>query len=363
MGKIAIIIVVISLIGYPSGGQGKPKVIVEPGKGKLYHAAYPGSSADNAEEDDITANDIKNYENAAGKKIAWVYFSNSWYKGKSRLFPTKTAKMIRDGGAVPYVRLMLWESFAQNQTDPTFTLENIIKGKFDSDFKAWAKGAKEFGSPILAEYGTEANGDWFPWNGVWNGGAVTDKYGDKKKADGPERFRDAYRRIIRISSEQGAKNIKWVFHANHSDWPNEDWNRFEEYYPGDDWIDWIGVSAYGAQTPMQDEVQEFRNMMDKAYPRLAKLSAKKPIAVLEFACTSGHPKTDQAKWAEAALKDITSFRWPRVMAFSWWNDHWTNDDDPAHNTNMRVQDNAKLKAVFQKIVKTNVNILGRPIIK
>ena len=361
LGKMLTVLTVCAALIAPFGAEKKCKVISEPGKGKLYHAVYPGSVQPDAGEDDITAKDIKSYEDTVGKKVAWVYFSNSWYKGKTRAFPTKTAKIIKDGGAVPYVRLMLWESFAQNQADPTFTLDNIIKGKFDADFKAWAKGAKEFGSPILAEYGTEVNGDWFPWNGVYNGGSQTAKYGDKNKADGPERFRDAYKRIIRISREQGAYNIKWVFHANWSDWPNEPWNFFEQYYPGDDWIDWIGVSAYGAQTPMQDHVENFRSMVDVAYPRLVKMAPKKPVVVLEFSCTSGNPNADQAKWAEAALKDITSFRWPKIMAFSWWNDKWTNDDNPSHNTNMRVQDNTKLKEVFQKLIKNNQNVLSRPI--
>ena len=46
-----------------------------------------------------------------------------------------------------------------------------------------------------------------------------------------------------------ADNILWVFHVNYNDWPNESWNRFENYYPGDDYIDWLAVSIYGAQQP------------------------------------------------------------------------------------------------------------------
>jgi len=41
---------------------------------------------------------------------------------------------------------------------------------FDADFHRWMRDAKRFGSPLIAEYGVEANGYWFPWNGRWNKG-------------------------------------------------------------------------------------------------------------------------------------------------------------------------------------------------
>jgi hypothetical protein len=52
--------------------------------------------------------------------------------------------------------------------------------------------------PLLVEYGTEMNGRWFSWNGVWNGLGVTRGYGDNEEPDGPERFRDAYRYLIDV---------------------------------------------------------------------------------------------------------------------------------------------------------------------
>ncbi len=325
-----------------------------PPAGHFYHGVYPGGIT--GEEDDITLDDLRSYEQAAGKTAAWVYFSNNWYH--SRKFPTQTAEWIRDAGSIPYVRLMLRSDAVQNHADPEFTLDRIVNGGFDDDLRAWARAARDFGSPLMAEYGTEVNGEWFSWNGVWNGGGALDGYGDPAQPDGPERFCDAYRHIIQIARDEGAANILWVFHANNQDVPDESWNRLEQYYPGDEWIDWIGVSVYGAQTPMDEEWPQFRDMMDAGYPRLAALSPDKPIVVLEFGATSGNPRGDQAVWAENALTDLIAGRWPRVIGFSWWNEMWPNDDDPNHNSNMRLQNNAALAVVFQRLVGADDRVLS-----
>ena len=339
----------------PGGTETQIERIGLPPAGQLYHAVYPGGVT--GEEDDLTPEDARSYEQTVGKPAAWVYFSHNWYR--ERRFPLETAAWIRELGSVPYIRLMLRSDPDQGDAEPTFTLERINNGDFDSDLAAWAAAARDFGTPLIAEFGTEVNGEWFSWNGVWNGGGNLDGYGDPDEPDGPERFRDAYRHIIQIARDQGADNILWVFHANNADWPDEDWNRFENYYPGDEWVDWIGVSAYGQLTPLEDEWPIFREAMDAVYPRLAALSPDKPIVLLEFGATAGSPLGDQAAWAEAALTDLTSQRWPRIIGFSWWNEYWQNDNAPEHDTNMRVQDNPQLAAVFQRLVGQNDAVLGR----
>jgi hypothetical protein len=39
-----------------------------------------------------------------------------------------------------------------------------------NDLAAWADGARNFGTPLVVEYGTEVNGDWNPWSAPYNGG-------------------------------------------------------------------------------------------------------------------------------------------------------------------------------------------------
>lgn len=325
-----------------------------PPPGQFYHGVYPGGIS--GAESDLTIEDLRSYETAAGKKAAWVFFSHNWYEGHA--FPFSTSEWIHQAGSVPYIRLMMWSKWEQNTSDPSYSLQKIIDGQFDTDLHAWCAAALNFGTPLIAEYGVEVNGEWFPWNGVWHGGGETSGYGDPDFPDGPERYRDAYRHIIDICRSQGAYNITWVFHANYDDWPNEDWNRLENYYPGDEWVDWIAVSVYGAQRPMDNYWDTFRENMDVGYARLETLSISDPIILAEFGVTKNHQYGDQAEWAREALIDITSQRWPRLIGFSWWNERWQNDNDPMHDTTMRLQDNPDLAETFQKYVGDNRNVLG-----
>jgi len=223
--------------------------IPAPGAGRFYHGCYPGGIT--GEEDDITVRDVQNYEKVVGQNVAWVYFSNNWYA--SRRFPVETATWIRKHGAVPYIRLMLRSrNHAMGKPEKGFALQSIIDGKFDSDLKAWGRAAGAFASPLIVEYGTEANGEWFGWNGKFHGENKKDGFGDPFKADGPERFVAAYRHIVDTVRGAGADNIAWVFHLDASQSPEAAWNRFENYYPGSDYVQWIGVSCYGPQKPTDD---------------------------------------------------------------------------------------------------------------
>jgi hypothetical protein len=321
--------------------------LVVPPPGALYHGVYPGGRS--GEEDDLVLADVQSYEATVGRSVAWVYFSHNWYR--DRTFPIETATWIRDHGAVPFVRLMLRSSPQLDVQEPTFTLEAIASGAFDDDLAAWGQAAADFGTPLVVEWGTEVNGSWFSWNGTWNGG----------ESRGPALFRAAYRHIVRTVCAQGPNNVTWAFHINAGDFPRTPWNAFENYYPGDDAVDWLGLSAYGALTPEDDEWPIFADQMDMVVDRLVGVAPDKPVFVLEFGATSGNLLGDPAAWADAALSELLGGRWPAVRGFSWWNETWPNDDVPSHDTNMRVQDVPGLGAVFQSHL-ADPTLVDRPIL-
>jgi hypothetical protein len=299
---------------------------------------------------DITRRDLLLYQRAAGKRPTWVYFCNNWYE--SPAFPRQTASWIRANGSIPYIRLMLLSSYDIPRPDPVYALENILAGKLDQRLRDWMREARQFGSPLLAEYGVEVNGWWFPWNGLYN-------KGQGSYSDSVARFREAYRHIIRIAREEGAYNIRWVFHVDPWDEPVEEWNRFENYYPGDEWIDWVGVSVYGRQLPSDTHAVSFRFQMDWAYERLRRLTDK-PVIVCEFGTISDQ---HQAAWAQAALLDILGGRWPKVIGFSWWNAAFRNDAVTHRWSNMRVQENPALQDVFRKYVAREHRVISRPVVR
>ncbi len=245
---------------------------------QIYFNAFPDFGGP---EDLVSEARIDNFEKLTGKSIGWAYFSDNWYYDIQ--FPDSAMAVIHKAGKTPFVRMMARSILQEGQPDTQYSLQNIIDGQFDTSLQMWFEAAAQVGYPILIEFGTEVNGDWFPWNGTFNGGAQTTDYGDPNLADGPERFRDAYRHIIDLSRQAGAVNLTWFFHLDASGQPQEDWNNFENYYPGDTYIDWVGVSVYGAMTP-NDDTESFYDKLQAVYSRMC-LMTQKPLAILEFGIT------------------------------------------------------------------------------
>ena len=335
-----LIFVLITLFGLLLAAAQAGPPIATPPAGKLYHGCYwggAGTDEHDPTEHDVTPADVARYEEAVGAKSTWVYFSDNWFE--SRDFPLATCSWIRDLGKVPYVRLMLRSDVDQKHSEKKFTLAKIIGGEFDADLRAWAAAAKAFGSPILAEWGTEPNGEWFSWNGKWNGGA----------AAGPRRYVDAWRHIVDVMRSEGADNLQWVWHVNWFDEPERKWNAFENYFPGADYCDWIGLSAYGPTTPRTpDGTESFRFKMRHAYPRLTKLAPDKPIIIAEFGCDLRNPRVNAAAWAKSALEDLFSGRWPAVMGFCWWNEGWQNDEQKKHDSDLIILHSDAMTRVFRE---------------
>jgi hypothetical protein len=326
-----------------------------PPDGHLYHGVYPGGN----EKEDVTLKDLLDYERAVGKTATWVYFSTYWFE--SREFPTNISTWIRNSGSIPYIRMMLQSEYKFDGKETVYTLDNILAGQFDSDLHAWCVSARQFSDHLIVEYGTEMDTAMFPWSGSRNGGGRLDGYGDPSLPDGPERFRDAYRHIIQICRNAGAVNITWVFHTA-SDYDPEDpdnvWNRIDYYYPGDDWIDWIGVSVYGVHTPMASYYDIFQENMDHIHPLILKMAPHKPIIIAELGSAKNNPFLDQVEWTRDALTAITSLRYQNLIGFAWWNEAWQNDDDPSHDTTMRIQDNPDLQTLFRELLGANPIVIG-----
>ncbi len=247
--------------------------LVPPPQG-VYLGAFPDFGGP---EDAVVSDSILHFEQLAQKQIAWAYFSNNWYQNIR--FPVAAVQEIHQTGKTPFIRMMARTGVEENIADPNYSMQNIIDGQFDADLIQWFSEAAATGFPLLIEFGTEVNGEWFPWNGVYNGGATTNAYGNPSLADGPERFVDAYRHIIDLSRQAGANNLTWFFHIDSYGQPEDAWNDFENYYPGDDYIDWIGVSVYGALS-QSDDFEWFDNKLNRVYDRIITLT-NKPVAVLE----------------------------------------------------------------------------------
>ncbi len=320
-------------------------VLSVPQKDEIYFGAFPDFGGP---EDNVTAQKIDEFNKLAGKEIAWAYFSNNWGTDGIK-FPREKVEIIEKTGSIPFVRMMPRKNF-DTAYDQTFALQRIIDGKFDESLYQYAGDVREYGNPVLIDFAVEMNGDWFPWSGIVNGGAKKDGYGDIQKADGPERFVDAYRHIIDIFRQENVTNVTWFFHPDIYSYPeNQSWNDPKEYYPGDDYIDWIGVSIYGPLHPEEDYWQNFSEIVIERSNKILEISNTKPLALLEFGVTDHHPLGNKKAWISDAFNTILNRESPlQFKAISWWHENWEEDDDLW--ATLRIDSSPESRAIFSKYI-------------
>jgi hypothetical protein len=308
------------------------RTVLVPVAGRAYHTAYFSKVG---AETGYTTDRIRWFERSTRRQLAGVYLSNHWGRaGEVEIrYPAAKLRLIWRSGAVPMVRMMPWSALWRGGRDPAITMQRIVDGRFDGPLRRWFRDARASRIPLLIEFGVEVNGEWFPWNGRWNGAGASDGYGDPELPDGPERFRDAYRHVIRLSRQVGADRLTWNFHVDADGWPKTWWNQPRWYYPGDRWIDWLSVSDYGEQVPTGNPAR-WNGFADKlgdpsdptsSYWQVRALDPMAPFAVIEFGVTEDPAAGDKAAWIAEAYDLLTGLGATYdADLVSYWSERWEN---------------------------------------
>lgn len=328
--NIIIILLFILIPVYAHGQSVTGKKLIPPSTG-IYAGVFPDMGST---EDSVTSDRITEYINLTGSNPVWVCFSNSWFWGIK--FPLENVKTIAKFNAVPYVRIMPRHDWTSGRADPVYGLDEIADGTYDDDLRKWAKDARKYGKPLLVEFAPEMNGNWFPWSGAHNG-----------KKDGAELYIEAHRHVVELMRDEKADNITWMFHVNAVSEPNKSWNKMKEYYPGDDYIDWIGMSIYGSQKPGW-EWTSFLSVFQSAYWQMEKISKNKPLAIAEFGVVEDPKSGSKPEWIREAFETILSGMYPRIKAISYW--HSSFDDHKGVISNMRVDSSPEVLQVYKDYI-------------
>jgi beta-mannanase len=319
----------------PSPAPSPPLQLVIPERG-----AYTGAYLDFGEaEDDVTFEQIEAFEETVGKHLAIVASSSYWGE---QTFPQHNLEVINRHGSIPLLYWSPWDKpYEQERGPDRFSLDSIVAGKWDSYIDNWAAQAKAFGRPFFVAWGLEMNGTWFPWSGYFYGGG---RELSKDLFAGPELFKAAYRRVVDRVRAAGAKNIIWLFHVNNYSYPLDEWNEVKQYYPGDDYVDWLAMSAYGKQF-RRDPWISASDTLTYAYDDLCAVSPNKPIMLAEWGIGEFPDSGDKAQWIEEAF-GIMKSRFPRLKAAVFWSERWQNDDGTF--SNLRVTSSPQSIEAYRK---------------
>ncbi len=217
-----------------SGGTSTPaapavnmKMLAHPESGK-----YFGVEA-NGQPDSLGP--VEKFAGTTGRKPDLI----GDYVGWNTPFDSVAARSAWSYGALYY---MAWEPF-------NVTLSSIADGASNLYIRQFALQVKAAGVPIALSFGHEMNGNWYPWG----------------SADAsPSSFVAAWRLIHAIFATAGATKVIWIWNPNvisASPVP------LRPYYPGNSYVDWIGLTGYfpmtGATTfagifgPTMAEIRQF----------------------------------------------------------------------------------------------------------
>ncbi|MET0426017.1 MAG: glycosyl hydrolase [Actinoplanes sp.] len=200
--------------------------------------------------------------------------------------------------------------------------DQVNSGASDKNIASVAKKLKNMKRPILLRWGWEMNGDWFEWGGSPNG-------------QDPAGYVKAWKRLHRIFRENGVTNVAWVWSPNWNSSPNVSWNKMQKYYPGDDYVDWVGVSGYDFYS---ESPTTLFNTVVKAYGK------KKPIVLSETAAID-HGSGSKAAW----IKKLSAYvkATPSIGAVVWF-DTDIQDGSP-HN--FRLDSDSAALAAYKSMVQ------------
>lgn len=179
---------------------------------------------------------------------------------------------------------------------------DILKGHYDDFLYSFARETVEFGHPVLFRFGNEMNGDWCEYSGFHT-------------ARDSEIYKALYKYIYDIFTAAGADNVIWVWNPNEKSFPNFKWNHEIMYYPGDEYVDVVGLTGYNTGTYYKGETwRSFTGIYDDLYLKAVNMS-EKPLMITEF--SSSNVGGNKEAWVENMFKNLDKY--PRLKVVIWWN--------------------------------------------
>jgi beta-mannanase len=294
----------------------------------LYAGAYI-EAGDN--EDDVTLEKIERFEEFVGKHQAIIASSSYWGE---QTFPDANVRLIARHGSIPLIYWSPWDRpYKEGHGPDRYSLTSIIAGEHDAYIDRWGDAACAFDHPMIVSFANEMNGSWFPWSGVHYGADTVVPGSNPPRYQGPETFKAAWRHVVDRVRARGATKVQWVLHLMDFSMPQEPWNLAAQYYPGADYVDWLGFSLYGAQFPNDEGYADFFSCFDWPYTELTLLDPKKPIMLCEWGVAELPDKGDKGDWFRESFRIMkNSAKFPRLKAAVYWHERWQNSADENDDT-------------------------------
>ncbi|MGX1909670.1 glycoside hydrolase family 26 protein [Streptomyces phaeochromogenes] len=219
------------------------------------------------------------YTRMTGKQPNLVEYYAAWGDG----FDATGVRNAWNEGALT---LMSWEPF-------DVTLADIAAGKQDAYLKKYAAAVRKLNLPVVIDFADEMNGHWEKWG---------TKYAT------PKQYVAAWKHIHDTFTDAGASNVIWAWTPNVIN-PIKNID-LKPYYPGDGYVDWVGVVGYF--TIEQDN--SFKSVFGPTLDEIRTFT-KKPVLIAETAAEPGERRRADVRNLFAGVEEDDN-----ILGFVWF-DH------------------------------------------
>ncbi|MBC7904512.1 MAG: glycosyltransferase, partial [Gemmatimonadaceae bacterium] len=220
---------------------------------------------------------LDQFEKSTGTDLSVVSVYDAWSSNMSGGFPSQLLTAIAAKRKIP---MITWEPWV----DSSDAMSSIAAGSYDEYVKAYTQMIKAHKAAVFIRFGHEPDNFAYPWAST--------------KLSAADNYKAAFRRVVKIFRNEGALNATWVY----TPWLSETLNK---YYPGDEYVDWIGITALNYGRASWDG--KWRSFEEVYRPyRQFLLSHHKPVMLAEFGSTSyGGNNTE---WLADAMATINDYK-------------------------------------------------------
>lgn len=177
----------------------------------------------------------------------------------------------------------------------------LLDGKYDDKINEYAEDIKKSKNIVLFRLNNEMNGDWCSYC-AWFTQTDTTIY------------KEVWKYIYNKFKENEVDNILWVWNPNWGDFPAFKWNHYLNYFPGEEYVDIIGVTGYNTGTYYEHETwRTFEEIYDPMMEEYRKYFDYR-FMITEFGCNSYGG--DKSKWINDMMKKIKKYNFDIAIWFS-----------------------------------------------
>lgn len=211
-------------------------------------------------------------------------------------------QQMYDAGKIPFVHIMFHPS-----RQPECTIQKIADGDYDHLIENYFMKYLSYtmaGGRVVFVYLPEMNGDW----------TIYGPTGHPTWTADPEAFKTAYRNFVEKGRSMGIEAL-WCWAPN-----NYGYGNLEDWYPGDEWVDIVGMSAYQwAGLYPGYEWKSVSKLLDPTVVEV-RLFTKKPLVITQIASGLNDDRTpgflDELVMYTKIENNIDGFIWFNIGEFA-----------------------------------------------